>query len=78
MQRLLLLLRLEDLLTIELELAIGITESISICGGEIRSVKHIDTKFTHVVDTLARVQLHIDRNVFQTDSNLAGIAVTIA
>lgn len=63
MQRLFLLLSLEDLLTIELKSAVWVTVTIAVGSGKILSIEDINTKLTHVVDALAWIELHFDWNV---------------
>ena len=50
MESLLLNLGLVDVLAFEFELAVGVTETVAVGGREVRSVQHVNTQFTRVVD----------------------------
>ena len=71
MKCLLLCLALEYFLAIEDKLAVGIRETVAICSRQVCSIENIDTKVALIIDTLRRIELHLDRKELQADSDVA-------
>jgi hypothetical protein len=70
-------LRLKDGLTIELEFAVRITESVAIGRRQICAINDIDTQRSHIVDTFARIELHLNWNIFKADLDVADVTLII-
>ena len=77
MQGLLLGLRLVNLLLVQNKLAVGVREPVAIGGWQISSIEDIHAQCTLVVERFAGVQAHLDREVLQTDGDLAFLAMLV-